>query len=101
MTATEQHATALFPHQNGRKSPTTTVSCLASNVGSITEFLLNSTHSTVSTSVNIPTSEENNDETLSSRTPTIVVHTSSEPSLDVLPTSINSVVNGVSYSLMI
>jgi hypothetical protein len=42
MTTTEQHTTDLFPHQT---SPT--VSSISNNVGSIRDFLLNSTHSSL------------------------------------------------------
>jgi hypothetical protein len=42
MTATEQRTTDLFVHQT---SPT--VSCLSNNVGSIRDFLLTSTHSSL------------------------------------------------------
>ena len=42
MTATEQLTTDLFAHQ-----ASSTVSCLSNNVGSIRDFLLNSTHSTI------------------------------------------------------
>lgn len=105
MTATEQHATGLFLHQNGRQSPTT-ASCISANVGSITDFLFSAAHSTVSTSINIPPSE-NNDEiranTVSSSTvipstslPEIVVHHSSEMTLDPLTSSVNS--NGTMVS---
>jgi hypothetical protein len=42
MTATEQLTTDLFAHQTS-----STVSCLTNNVGSIEDFILNSTHSTL------------------------------------------------------
>ena len=118
MTATEQQTTGLFLHQNGRKSPTTTVSCLSSNVGSITDFLFNSSlsssssstaaataHSTLSPSTNIPsteTREEPRDEFEHGRTscspspPQILIHTSSEPHLDQPQISTHS--NGISVS---
>lgn len=115
MTATEQQTTGLFLHQNGRKSPTTTVSCLSSNVGSITDFLFNSSlssssstaaaHSILSPSTNIPsteTREEPRDEFDHGRTscspspPQILIHTSSEPHLDQPQPSTLS--NGISVS---
>jgi hypothetical protein len=83
MTATEQRTTGLFPHQNGRTSPST-VSCVSSNVGSITDFLFASSHST---STNIPSNEIQ--EKSSSPPPQILIHTSSEQCIDNTEQPIN------------
>ncbi|CAF1512910.1 unnamed protein product [Rotaria sp. Silwood1] len=87
MTATDQQTTDLFPHQNGRKSPAT-ISCVASNVGSITDFLFSSpsTHSTLPTSPNIPSNEiheSSSNEFPSSSLPQILIHTPSEQCINV------------------
>jgi hypothetical protein len=90
MTAAEQRTSGLFPHQNGRTSPKT-VSCVSSNVGSITDFLFSTSHSTLSSSPNIPSNEihdeSSNEFQLSSSPPPpppqILIHTSSEQCLDI------------------
>jgi len=88
MTAAEQRTSGLFPHQNGRTSPKT-VSCVSSNVGSITDFLFSTSHSTLSSSPNIPSNEipdeSSNEFQLSSPPPPpqILIHTSSEQCLDI------------------
>jgi hypothetical protein len=86
MTATEQRTSGLFPHQNGRTSPKT-VSCVSSNVGSITDFLFSTSHSTLSSSPNIPSNEipdeSSNEFQLSSPPPQILIHSSSEQCLDI------------------
>ncbi|CAF3513084.1 unnamed protein product [Rotaria socialis] len=86
MTTTEQRTPGLFPHQNERKSPST-VSCVATNVGSITDFLFSSTHSTVSTSSNIPSIEIQQEPSIecpsSSSPPKILIHTTSEQCINM------------------
>ena len=82
MTATEQRTSGLFPHQNGRTSPKT-VSCVSSNVGSITDFLFPSSHSTLSSSPNIPLNEIHQEEAPLSPPPQILIHTTSEQCLDM------------------
>lgn len=85
MTTTEQRTTGLFPHQNERK-PLTAVSCVASNVGSITDFLFSSPHSILSTSSNIPTNEieqQPSTESPSSPLPQILIHTTSEQCINM------------------
>jgi hypothetical protein len=84
MTATEQRATGLFPHQNGRTSPAT-VSCVSSNVGSITDFLFSASHSTLSPSPDIPSNEihEQSFDELQSSPPQILIHTTSEQCIDI------------------
>ncbi len=81
MTATEQRATGLFPHQNGRTSPAT-VSCVSSNVGSITDFLFSASHSALSPSPDIPSNEQSLDE-LQPSPPQILIHTTSEQCIDI------------------
>ncbi|CAF4080501.1 unnamed protein product [Rotaria sp. Silwood2] len=86
MTATEQRTADLFPHQNGRKSPAT-ISCVSSNVGSITDFIFSSsTHSTLPTCSNIPSKEiqeSSSKEFPSSSLPQILIHTSSEQCINM------------------
>ncbi|CAF0734655.1 unnamed protein product [Adineta steineri] len=84
MTATEQRTPGLFPHQNGRTSPTT-VSCLSANVGSITDFLFPPSHSTLTSSPNIPSNEIHHSpsDEFQSALPQILIHTTSEECLDV------------------
>jgi hypothetical protein len=88
MTATEQQTPGLFPHQNGRTSPKT-VSCVSSNVGSITDFLFSSSHSTESSSSHIPSNEIQQQSSIelqplsSPSPPQIIIHTTSEQCLNM------------------
>lgn len=97
MTATEQRTSGLFPQQNGRTTPSA-VSCVSASVGSIHDFLFPSTHSTLSSSTNIPSNEttepqsnEIQSTTSSSPLPQIVVHTTSEQciSMSLQPATTN------------
>ncbi|CAF1148846.1 unnamed protein product [Rotaria sordida] len=91
MTAAEQRTTDLFPHQNGRQSPAT-ISCVSSNVGSITDFLFSSsTHSTLPTCSDIPSSNEIHEQPSNEvpppssppPPPQILIHTSSEQCINM------------------
>ena len=82
MTATEQRTTIVFSHQNEPAA----VSCLSSNVGSITDFLFSSTHSTLSTSSNIPSNEideQSSNEIHSALLPQILIHTPSDQCINI------------------
>jgi hypothetical protein len=104
MTATEQRTSGISSHQNGRTSPKT-VSCIASNVGSITELLFSSSHSGLSSSSNIPSIEiheesSNEVQTSSPSPPQILIHTTSEqcialnqqPSMNINQTSVRNLI---------
>jgi hypothetical protein len=102
MTATEQRTSGLFPHQNGR-TPAQTVSCVSSNVGSITDFLFSNSHSTLpSSSPDIPSNEIHEDlpnnelQQSSSPPPQIVIHTTSEHSIDMNQQSSTTNINQTS-----
>jgi len=89
MTATEQRTSGLFPHQNERTSPNT-VSCISTNVGSIQDFLFPSSHSTLSSSSDIPSNEITEESTnelqpssSSSPPPQILIHTASEQCINM------------------
>ncbi len=104
MTATEQRTSGLFPHQNERTSPNT-VSCISTNVGSIQEFLFSSSHSTLTSSPDIPQNEIA-EESLNelqpplSPPPQILIHTASEQCIDMNQQSNSTPVSENQHRLM-